>query len=59
MGRSGNVVEYRINLVQKIGQDKIDWLEGPHDPKHYTRDELAEIKRTYSRMARELKRARD
>ena len=54
--KSGNIVEYRINLVKRIGQDQVDWLEGPHEPKRYTVEELKEIKALYRRKLRELKR---
>ncbi|WP_328798420.1 recombination protein NinG [Marinobacter nauticus] len=54
---SGNIVEYRISLIQRIGQEAVDWLEGPHEAKHYTTDELKEIKRKYRSMKRELERA--
>jgi hypothetical protein len=54
---SGNIVEYRISLIQRIGQEAVDWLEGPHEAKHYTTDELKEIKRKYRAMKRELERA--
>lgn len=52
--KSGNIVEYRINLVQRIGQDNVDWLEGPHEPKKYTIEQLKEVKREYRRKAREI-----
>ena len=32
--KSGNIVEYRINLVQRIGSDQLEWLEGPHEAKN-------------------------
>lgn len=54
---SGNIVEYRISLIQRIGQEAVDWIEGPHEAKHYTTDELKEIKRKYRAMKRELERA--
>jgi hypothetical protein len=44
---SGNLIEYRIRLPAKIGLDKVEWLEGKHEPKHYTIDELKELKRIY------------
>lgn len=53
---SGNIVEYRISLIQRIGQEAVDWLEGPHEAKHYTTDELKEIKRKYRAMKRELEK---
>lgn len=54
---SGNAVEYRIRLVRRIGADKVDWLEGPHEPKKYTVDELKAIKAHYRALLRDLQRA--
>jgi len=48
------LIEYRIRLIEKIGQDQVDWLEGPHEPKRYTRDDLQSLKAKYRKMAREL-----
>ncbi len=39
--------EYRINLINKIGLDKVEWLEGPHEPKKYTCAELKEVELLY------------
>ena len=50
---SGNILEYRINLI-KLGVD-VDWLEGFHQPKHYTIDELKAIKAKYNKLAKDLK----
>ena len=52
--KSGNVVEYRINLLDKIGEKALVWLEGPHEPKKYTVDELKQIKETYKQKLKEL-----
>lgn len=57
--KSGNVIEYRINLVTRIGIENVEWLEGPHDPKKYTREELRELKAEYRRKANELKMRRE
>lgn len=51
---SGNLIEYRKALVI-LGVD-LDWLEGKHEPKHYTIDDLKAIKTEYSRRARELEK---
>lgn len=48
---SGNAIEYRINLKDRIGSDKLDWLEGPHEQKKYTIEELKEIKVKYREKA--------
>jgi len=53
---SGNAVMYRKRLIDKIGIEKVEWLEGPHDPKKYTIDELKEIKRVYTEKAKEITR---
>ena len=54
---SGNAVEYRIRLVLRIGADKVAWLEGPHEARKYTAEEIKAIKAKYRAMTRELKRA--
>ncbi|MNJ24712.1 Bacteriophage Lambda NinG protein [compost metagenome] len=41
---SGNAVEYRIRLVHRIGADRVTWLEGPHQPRKYTIEDLKTIK---------------
>jgi FtsZ-binding cell division protein ZapB len=56
---SGNLVEYRINLVKRIGQAEVDRLEGLTPPKHYSIDDLKEIKAKYRALARELQKERE
>lgn len=51
---SGNLSHYRVNLISKIGIDKVDWLEGPHVPKRYTLDDLKQIQEVYKRKTKEL-----
>ena len=45
--KSGNIENYRINLINKIGAESVEWLEGPHEPKKYTCEELKEIELKY------------
>ena len=52
---SGNAVLYRAGLVEKIGRELVEWLEGPHEPKHYTIDDLKAIKATYVQKLKELR----
>jgi len=54
--KSGNIVEYRINLRERIGEGNLDWLEGPHDPKRYTIDDLKEIKALYRNLVRDMRK---
>lgn len=54
--KSGDIVNYRIELVRRIGADKVEWLEGPHEPKKYTIDELKALTALYRAKTRALKR---
>lgn len=54
--KSGNILEYRIRLVRKIGAEALAWLEGPHEPKKYTIDELQQIKALYRQKLRDLQK---
>jgi hypothetical protein len=51
---SGNVVDYRIRLKDKIGDKKLEWLEGGHEPKRYRVDDLKAIEAKYKSMLKEL-----
>jgi hypothetical protein len=56
---SGNIVEYRINLKSKIGEKRLEWLEGPHTSSKPSIDDIKEIEKTYKRKTKELKNYRD
>lgn len=53
---SGNLINYRIELIKRIGIDRVEWLEGHHDPKKYTIYDLKEIKDEYKRKLKELQK---
>jgi hypothetical protein len=53
---SGNIVNYRIALVKRIGAEAVEWLEGPHEPKKYTIEELKAMTADYRAKTRELKK---
>lgn len=57
--KSGNIVEYRIRLVKKIGAEAVAWLEGPHEPKKYTIEDLQQIKAHYRALLRDLKKQQE
>ncbi len=50
----GNLIDYRRNLIDKIGMRGVEWLEGPHTPKHYTIEDLKAIKNIYRQKTKEL-----
>lgn len=45
---------YRLSLIERIGLEAVEALEGPHDPQHYTTDDLKQIKADYTRKAKEF-----
>lgn len=45
---------YKERLPAKIGQEAYDWLMGPHEPKHYTIDDLKAIKAEYTKKIKEI-----
>lgn len=55
--KSGDIVNYRINLVQRIGAEQVAWLEGPHKAQRYTIDELKALKAEYRAKIKALKEA--
>lgn len=53
--KSGNVVEYRLGLIARIGAERVAFLEQEHAPAKYTIEEARQIKAHYVAKLRELK----
>ncbi len=53
---SGNVAEYRLGLIQRIGLAAVEALEADQAPRRYTIEDLQAIKALYRRKLRDLKR---
>jgi hypothetical protein len=51
---SGNLLCYRINLIKKIGQGRVDVLEGEPVEKKWTIDELKAIQQKYHKLNKEM-----
>jgi hypothetical protein len=47
--------DYRDELIRRIGLDKVEWLEGPHEPKRYRKDDYQQIEALYKQKLKELK----
>ena len=56
--RAGNVVEYRIGLVNRIGLDAVEALEADNTPQKWDRDTLRKIKTIYRAKTRQLLKER-
>lgn len=52
--KGGNAVQFRLGLVERIGLPAVEELEGPHPAAKFTREGLAELRKTIARMTREL-----
>lgn len=54
--KSGNAVEYRIRLIERIGLERVEALENDNQPKKWERDELIAIKAKYKAKLKELQK---
>jgi len=49
---SGNVVEYRLELINRIGQDRVNELETDNEPRKFTIDYLKRVKSIFNKKFR-------
>jgi hypothetical protein len=56
--KSGNIVEYRIGLINKIGEDKVKWLENNQKRVKYDPEYLRRLKKIFARRARHIRKLR-
>lgn len=49
--------KYRERLIDRIGLEKVEWLEGPHEPKRYRIEELKELERYWKLELKKIKDA--
>jgi len=54
---SGNLLNYRPELIRRIGQAAVDEIEGPHEQKKYTVDDLKAIKAEYKAKLKALRQS--
>lgn len=50
---------YREKLIERIGIESVEWIEGPHEPMHYTVEDLIAIRTDYAGKLKALKARRD
>ena len=48
---SGNLINYRMNLIKKIGQEKVDWIESANFSNKYTIENLKRLKKIFNKRA--------
>ncbi|AHG75417.1 NinG recombination protein [Mannheimia varigena USDA-ARS-USMARC-1296] len=55
--KSGNIVNYRINLIEKIGLERVEFLERKdHPPLKLTVEEIKDLIKVYKAKCKELER---
>lgn len=54
---SGNLLNYRPELIRRMGQAVVDEIEGPHEPNRYTIDDLKAIRDDYRQKLKSLRRS--
>jgi len=50
----GNVANYRTGLIQRIGLERVEWLESKHPPAKWTIEQLKAIKSDFKAKLRGL-----
>ena len=55
---SGNAVEYRIRLIERIGLERVERLESDSEPRRFDIPYLQRIKSIFTRKARALEKRR-
>jgi len=55
---SGNAVEFRIRLIDRIGLERVERLESDNEPRRFDIPYLQRIKSIFTRRARQLERRR-
>jgi hypothetical protein len=46
---------YRKELINRIGIDKVEWLESNHEPKKYTKQDFLDIEAEYKQKLKDMK----
>lgn len=55
---SGNIAGYTPALIEKIGADEVERLNGPHPVKKWTRESLEELAAHYRKKTRDLQKVK-
>jgi len=53
---SGNLINYRKGLLKKIGEEKLSWLEGWHEPEKMTKEKAMAVEKYFKEKLNNLKK---
>jgi hypothetical protein len=51
---SGNLINYRMNLIKRIGEEKVDWLESANFSNKYSEEYLRRIKKIFTKKYKSI-----
>ena len=51
---SGNIVNYRPNMIKRVGIEQVEAVESDNTPNHYSIDDIKDIKLFYKAKIKEL-----
>ena len=54
--KSGNAVDYRLELIKRVGVNLVDRLEADNEPKRFNIDYLKRVKRIFNKRAKHVER---
>jgi hypothetical protein len=54
--KHGNIVEYRLRLIERIGRDRVEALEVDPPPAHWSIDDIKAIRDLYRKKLRDEKK---
>ncbi len=56
---SGNIVEYRKELINRIGLERVEKLENDNTPRKFNREYCERVKRIFNKRVRIIKKIRE
>lgn len=54
--KSGNMAEYKPRLIEKVGQERVDWLDSHERTRRYPVEWLVRAKKVFSKLVKRYKR---
>jgi predicted GIY-YIG superfamily endonuclease len=51
---SGHIHGFREGIITRIGEERLAWVEGAHEMPHWSREEIAEMKKTYRQKIKDI-----
>ena len=55
---SGNLIGFRAGLINRLGQERVEWLEGPHETRKFDVVYLRRVKAIFTKRTRLLVKLR-